>query len=154
MLHTTFNLAQDAGACAHGYEKLAQALGGVNQYGKDTPIPLSKIIKTNGLQDTIWALRCTIEPAENTLIEFACRCAEHVLHYYEDKYPADKRPRLAIEKARICITDKSPDAAYAACAACAADAAAYAACAACAAVHAADEKLWQTKTLLELLGGE
>ena len=156
MLHTIFNLAKDAGACTPRYEKLARALGGVNQYGKDTPIPLSKIIKTNGLQDTIWALRCTTEPAENTLIEFACRCAEHVLHYYEDKYPDDKRPRLAIEKARICIIDKSPDAPNAA------HAADYAARAATntinsavhtayAAANTATEKLRQTNLFLKML---
>ncbi len=110
MLNTTFALAKKSGACTEGYRKLANALGGITKYGKDTPIPLSKIIEINGLQDAIWALRCTIEPSENILIEFACRCAEHVLHFYEDKYPDDKRPRQAIEAARICITDKSPTA--------------------------------------------
>jgi len=31
---------------------------------------------------------------------FACDCAEHVLQFYEQKYPDDKRPRRAIEIAR------------------------------------------------------
>jgi hypothetical protein len=100
MLNTTFSKCHEAGACPEGYRKLAKALGGVDKYGKDTPIPLSKIVESNGLLDAIWTLRCTLEPSENIQIEFACRCAEHVLHFYEDKYPDDKRPREAIEAAR------------------------------------------------------
>jgi hypothetical protein len=103
MLHTTFKLAHESGACTEGYRKLAKHLGGVGKYGKDTPIPLSKIVESNGLADALWTLRCTVEPLEVTekiLIEFACRCAEHVLVNYEKLYPDDKRPREAIEAAR------------------------------------------------------
>src|SRR3990167_10818714 len=128
MLHTTFAKLKESGACTEGYRKLAKSLGGVNEYGKDTLIPLDKILDSNGLDDTIWTLRCTAEPVENFIIEFACRCAEYVLKNYEDLYPDDKRPRQAIEAARRCITDKSPTAAHAAYAAAyAAYAAAYAA---------------------------
>ena len=169
MLNTTFAKLHEAEACTEGYAKLARSLGGVNKYGKNTPIPLDKIIESNGLQDTIWTLRATIESAENLLIEFACCCAEHVLHIYEEKYPEDKRPRKAIEAARVCITDKSPKAAAARAAAWAAawaawaaraaawaaawDAAgdaAWAAWAAWAAARDAEEK-WQIEQLLELL---
>ena len=107
MLYTTFRKLHEYRACTEGYAKLVRFLGGVAKYGKDTPIPLDKIIESNGLQDTIWTFRATIEPSEDLLIEFACRCAEHVLHFYEDKYPDDKRPRKAIEAARVCIIDKS-----------------------------------------------
>ena len=107
MLNTTFAKLHKHGACPEGYQKLARSLGGINKYGKDTLIPLDKIIESNGLQDTIWALRATTESSENLIIEFACQCAEHVLHFYTDKYPDDKRPQLAIEAARVCITDKS-----------------------------------------------
>ena len=126
MLFTTFKKLHEHHACTEVYQKLARSLGGVNEYGKDTLIPLDKIIESNGLQDTIWSLRATTESSENLLIEFACRCAEHVLHFYEDKYPDDKRPRLAIEAARQCITNKSPAAWDA-------------------------EEQWQTEQLLELL---
>lgn len=37
---------------------------------------------------------------EYDLQVFACDCADHVLHLYEDKYPNDKRPREAIEARR------------------------------------------------------
>ena len=166
MLNTTFAKLHEHGACPEGYQKLARSLGGINKYGKDTLIPLDKIIESNGLQDTIWTLRATTESSENLIIEFVCQCAEHVLHFYTDKYPDDKRPQLAIEAARVCITDKSEaaedaraaagDAAWAGDARTAARAAARAAGAAgdaWAAARAAEdaEEKWQTETLLELL---
>ena len=147
MLNTTFNKCHEAGACPEGYRKLAKALGGVDKYGKDTPIPLSKIVESNGLLDAIWTLRCTLEPSENIQIEFACRCAEHVLHFYEDKYPDDNRPRKAIEKARACITDKSQAASDVALA----TRVAWAAARDAALAAWAAEREWQTKTFLELL---
>ncbi len=108
MLHTTFNRAKKAGACIESYKKMAKALGGISKYGKDTPIPLDKIVEVCGLPNAIWTFKCTLESSEYILIEFACQCAEHTLHFYEDKYPDDKRPRKAIQAARRCITDKSP----------------------------------------------
>jgi hypothetical protein len=139
MLHTTFKLAHESGACTEGYRKLAKHLGGVDNYGEDKPIPLAVIIESNGLADALWTLRCTVEPSENIQIEFACRCAEHVLHFYEDKYPNDDRPRKAIEAVRAAAWE----AARAAAGAAAWDAAG-------AAAWDAEEE-WQTKTFLELL---
>ncbi len=107
MLHTTFAKALKYNACRESYRKMGKALGGITQYGKDTPIPLDKVLAVCGLHNAIWSLRCTVEPSENILIEFACLCAEHVLHIYEDKHPDDKRPRKAIEAVRVCITDKA-----------------------------------------------
>jgi hypothetical protein len=161
MLYTTFRKLHEHGACTEGYRKLAESLSGVNKYGKDTPIPLDKILESNGLADTIWTLRATKESSENLTIEFTCRCTENVLHFFEDKYPDDKRPRLAIEAARRYITDKSAagDAAWAASAAgAAAWAAAWADSAAAGDAAWADsaaagdaEREWQKQTLLELL---
>ncbi len=169
MLFTTFNKLHKNHACREGYTKLARSLGGVNEYGKDTPISLDKIIESNGLQDTIWSLRATTESSENLLTEFVCRCAEHVLHFYEDKYPDDKRPRLAIEAARQRITSKSPAAmaaatvaATAAATAAATDAAAWAAAraAAWAAARAAakaaatDAAAWAAATAAATAAGD
>ena len=44
MLFTTFAKLHEHGACMEGYTKLARSLGGVNEYGKDTPISLDKIL--------------------------------------------------------------------------------------------------------------
>ncbi|WP_047154100.1 putative immunity protein [Aneurinibacillus tyrosinisolvens] len=35
-----------------------------------------------------------------TAVLWATDCAEHVIHYFEQKYPQDKGPRKAIEAAR------------------------------------------------------
>ncbi len=81
-------------------------------------------------------------------ILYAVFAAEQVLDIFEKKYPADKRPRLAIAAARACIDDDSAAAAaYAAYAAyharaaanaAATNAATYAAYAAAAAIDAAN----------------
>ena len=75
-------------------------------------------------------------------IKYAIYAAEKVLKIYEDKYPNDKRPRLAIEAARTYLkrpTQENKAAAYAAhAAAYAAADAAYAAYATHAAAYAAD----------------
>ena len=57
----------------------------------------------------IWALNRLNLFQESIAREFACECAEHTLHLFEDKYPDDKRPRKAIEFARTLIAN--PDAA-------------------------------------------
>ena len=78
-------------------------------------------------------------------ILYAVFAAEQVLDIFEKKYPADKRPRLAIAAARACIDDDSAaaaanaaNAAYHADAANAANAATYAAYAAAFAIDAAN----------------
>jgi hypothetical protein len=177
MINTTFAKLHNAGACIDRYRFLAEALGGVRHYGKDTPIPLDKLLEINGLDDALWALRAVIEPADREIRLLACDFAEHILHFYEDKYPDDKRPRLAIETSRRFAEGKATqtelDAARAAAWAArdAAWAAAWAARdaagdawdaardAAWAARDAAGdawdaERKWQTEKLLEMLKGE
>ena len=43
-----------------------------------------------------------------TLAIWALDCAERVLPYFEDKYPDDNRPRLAIEAGRAWVRDELP----------------------------------------------
>ena len=85
MLHTTFNLLRRAGACEEGYRKLAKSLGGVDQYGRDTPIPLAAVLDSNGLDDALWCLRATIEPSEGLSRDFACDCADSVASLLTDE---------------------------------------------------------------------
>lgn len=99
MIHTTFRKLHEAGACTGRYRFLAKALGGVKQYGKNTPITLLQILDINGLDDALWALRAC-DDAEKFSRLLACDYAEHVLHILEAKYPDDYRPRKAIEVAR------------------------------------------------------
>ena len=100
MLHTTFRKAWEAGACSSKYNKMAEALGGVKEYGRDTPVPLGKILDVCGLDAALWCLCCVIEPADREIRLLACDFAEHTLPIFEAEYPNDKRPRQAIEVSR------------------------------------------------------
>ena len=74
---------------------------------------------------------------ERELREFAADCAERVLHFYEEAYPGDQRPRAVIATARAYARGEATDGELDA-AAYAAARAAYAAYAAYAAAYAAD----------------
>jgi hypothetical protein len=106
MLHTTINLCKKSNACVgtkdhpEGIAKLAIFLGGSKKYGEDTPIPLRKIVESNGLEDALWTLRCTIGDSTKFRVTFACDCAWRVLPIYESKHPGDMRVRTCIETTR------------------------------------------------------
>ena len=103
-MFTTLNLLKEHAACMDRYRHLCKALGGVNQYGRNTPISFEQLSKMNGLDDALWALRAVPydQIKERDLIArlFAAGCAEHVLPIYEQQYPDDKRVRLCIEASR------------------------------------------------------
>jgi hypothetical protein len=65
----------------------------------DEPLELRTILESNGLNDTIWALRA-VDGKDKEIRLFAADCAESVLHIYEKQYPNDARPRKAIQAAR------------------------------------------------------
>ena len=102
MLYTTFRLAHEAGACIASYKKMAKTLGGINKFGRDTPIPLTRILEVCGLNNALWVLRCmTDQTAADKLARiFACDCAERVLPIYENQYPENNRIRNCIKVAR------------------------------------------------------
>ena len=75
-ISTTFTLLRNAHACKEGYQKLAEALGGVSNYGENTLIPLARIVKTNNLGDALWCLRAAL-PEQKVAVKklarlFAC----------------------------------------------------------------------------------
>jgi hypothetical protein len=136
-LVTTLNELRAAGACVGSYKKLLTALGGTSA-DHDAPLNILTILKHNGVQDALWAMRLCKE-SKRVARFMAADFAEDVLPIFEAKYPKDQRPRKAIEAARK--LGSSADAAYAAAdaaAAAAAYAAADAAYAAAAAAAAAD----------------
>ena len=51
-------------------------------------------------EDKMWAFLRPEFLSEKSMRLFAANCAEHVLNYFEDKYPEDTRPREAIQAAR------------------------------------------------------
>ena len=95
-LTTTFRRLRSAGACTERYKFLCVALKGV----KDTePINLLTILRTNGLDDALWALSATAENCDKVARLMAADFAEEVLPIWR-KYSQDKRPELAIKAAR------------------------------------------------------
>lgn len=103
-LTITLNLLRDAGACQNGYRKLLKSLP--PDFGHDDPINLLHILGSNGLDDTLWCLRATIEDAHSVAILIAADIAESVLHIWQDQYPDDQRPQLAIQAARDFVAGK------------------------------------------------
>jgi len=103
-MKTTLNKIKAAGACEDRYAHLLKALGKIQ--GDDEPLPIAKIIETNGIEDAVWALR-TVEGHDREIRLFACDCAEIVLHIYEKAYPGDSRPRRAIEVSRMYAEEKT-----------------------------------------------
>lgn len=122
MLTTTLRELKNHHARDSRYMVLTESLGGEKNYGLDTELTLLQIRESNGLADAIWALRASNKPELARFI--AADFAEHVLDIFEKKYPNDKRPRLAIEAARMkkLDGDKAKKAADAAAAAADADA--------------------------------
>ncbi len=175
MTTTSLKALKKAGACRDRYNYLKESL---NDYRGDQPLLYSDILNINGINDTFWALRNTLNN-DNLLkriaVEFACDCAEHVLPFFEKQFPGDKRPQEAISMARLFLSPNPPgrqeldaagDAAGAAAWAAARDAAwaaagaaAWAAAGAAAGAAAWDaagdaEKKWQTDRLMEILKKE
>jgi len=102
-------------------------------------------------------------PTKKVCVKFAIACAERRLHVFEEKYPADKRPRKAIEAAKAWIKnpcDETKAAAWSAARSAARSAASAARSAASAAWSASwsaaesAEKKWQNKTLLKIIREE
>ena len=95
MLHTTLKLCREKGACVTGFKKLKESLG--KGHSDTDLIPLTRVLKANGLHDAIWALRATVEDSDYLAREFAIFCARQVLPLYEDKYPNDSKVRDCID---------------------------------------------------------
>ena len=111
-LTTTLNLLRLHGACGqavgsgYGYDLLRAALG--RDWPKDKPIPLSRILETNGLDDTLWCFRATPseQAVEHDLLlrllvaDFAEGQDGGVLALYGSAYPGDARVRDCIRTSR------------------------------------------------------
>jgi len=109
MIQTTFRRLHEAGACVARYRFLAKALGGIDTYGRDTPITLLQILDINGLDDALWALRAC-DNVEKFSRLLACDYAEHVLPIYEAVCPDDNRLRETIKVSRRYARGEATDA--------------------------------------------
>jgi len=140
-MKTTFQKIRDKKPCASGWEKL---VGYYHPESLDEEVSFEEIIKSNGIKDAIWALRC-IDDKDNVAL-FCADIAESVLTIYEERNKENKAPRECINAIRLYVKgdiskntllEKNHAAAAAAYAAYAADAVAAAAAAAAVAAVAA-----------------
>ena len=134
----TVTFLNSKNACKSGMDYVT-----TNDYIGLKTIPfIEKLIKEDMLNWANWLIvRCM---SYKQYVAYAIYAAEHVIDSFEKKYTNDKRPRQAIEAAKLCLKaptkkNKADAADAAAAAAAAADgyAAAYAAYAAYAAAYAA-----------------
>lgn len=100
ILTTTFNSLRAHDACDTGYKKLGKYLGGITKYGRNKPINLLDILKSNGASDMLWSLRAIKQENAKVVRLIMADIAEEVLPLYERQHPRNKRPRKAIQAAR------------------------------------------------------
>ena len=112
-MHVTLNQLKEWNVCADGYKDVLEHVG--LDYGKDKPINLSTILKSNDFADTMWCVdNMELTPdQERDFRLLACGYADRVLSIFEKTYPDDKRPREAIEAARQFANGEIDDAARA-----------------------------------------
>jgi hypothetical protein len=96
-MQTTLNRIKLHSPCKDGWEKLLNHLNKTQSDGE--VLVLRTILESNGIDDTIWAMRA-VEGKDKEIRLFAADCAELVLPIYEKDYPSDSRPRLAISDSR------------------------------------------------------
>jgi hypothetical protein len=98
IITTTLRLLRNAHACTPRYTFLREALG--PKYGDNKPINLLAILKTNGLDDALWALQATAQNCDMVARLMASDFAARVLPIWKKMYPQDDRPAKAIKGAR------------------------------------------------------
>ncbi|KCB52888.1 hypothetical protein L537_3388 [Bordetella hinzii 1277] len=88
------------GACFSGYNKVVRAIQGREftdddgeresyiRFRHDAPIALTAILKSNGLDDALWALRC-VPGVDRDARLFAVWCARQVEHLMTDQRSKD-----------------------------------------------------------------
>lgn len=96
----TLAALRKAGACYDGYNKIVRSLQGQPftdedagrasyiRFRHDAEIPLLDILKSNGLDDALWSLRC-VSGADRDIRLFAVWCARQVEHLMEDQHSKD-----------------------------------------------------------------
>ena len=100
MFNVTLKSLRDAGACTEGYNKVVRALQGkpftADDANRETyirfahkqPIPIVDILKSNNLDDALWALRC-VQGHDRDLRLYAVWCARQVEHLMTDQRSKD-----------------------------------------------------------------
>ena len=96
MFNVTLKILREARACHEGYNKVVRALQGKPfteedenresyiRFAHKQPIPIVDILKSNGLDDALWALRC-VKGHDRDLRLYAVWCARQVEHLLTDQ---------------------------------------------------------------------
>ncbi len=97
-LTTTLADLRKHNPCAEGWATLLKSLP--TDTPQDKPVNLLHILKSNGVQDMMWALRAATPDKPKLRVAMCADMAARVLKRFETKYPEDKRPRHCIEACR------------------------------------------------------
>ena len=92
MLYTTLNKIREFSPCEDGWKQLLTYLNKTK--ADDEQLDFKTILNAIGIKDTLWCLRTQ---DFKDYYKFVVKVAYSVLPIFENKYPDDKRPRLAIE---------------------------------------------------------
>lgn len=85
-LYFTLKLAKEHKACLSGINKLLSYFD--NNLDENKLINLRVLLESNGVQDTLWALRCTTTSSTHVIIEFSKRTAVRAKEYAAASYAA------------------------------------------------------------------
>ena len=99
--------------CKDGWTKLISSLGGIKEYGENTPLTFRQIYKSNGHSDMLWCLRALPAEYAPLIRHFAVDCAEQVNHLMTDPRSLNALV-VARRHADGLATDEELKAAYAA----------------------------------------
>lgn len=83
-VYTTLAQIRTHSPCEDGWKKLCKNLGGLKEYGEDTPLTFNQIHKSNGHNDTMWCLRTTDKSHYPLWRHFAVDAAEMVENLMKD----------------------------------------------------------------------
>ena len=104
MLYTNLKLLRHQSACSNGISTLIASLP--SNHSKEKLISLSHILKSNGLEHAIWAMRATTTDSRKIAAFMAIDFARQTLSNFEKEFPEDKRPRIALEMATAFLHGK------------------------------------------------
>ena len=103
-LTTTLAALKAQHPCLSGWERLLKSLPA--RYPKHAPINLRHILKSNGVDDMMWALRAATPDLPKLRVAICADMAARVLKHFQKRYPNDKRPRECIKACRQFVRGK------------------------------------------------
>jgi hypothetical protein len=105
MKEITSRYLQDIGACQDAREQFRKELNG----GRSLSVSrvFTRLKQIDRMDWANWLIVRLMTHEQQ--IRYAIYAAEQVISLYEEKYPEDKRPRQAIEAARLCLDNPSEE---------------------------------------------